>query len=131
MAAKTKRDFGLLLLWAPVVAYMALIFYLSSLHQAPLPQGMSDKAGHSLGYVGLGFLVTRAIAGGVPRRITLKQALLAIVVTTAYGATDEYHQRFVAGRSAELADLYADGAGACAAAALSWAWGIIALRSDV
>jgi VanZ family protein len=57
--------------------------------------------------------------------------VLAVVITTAYGASDEYHQRFVTGRSAELADLYADGAGACAAAAVCWAWGIIALRSDV
>lgn len=123
-----RRSF---VLWAPVAAYMALIFYMSSLHQAPLPPGMSDKFGHSLGYVGLGLLVTRAVAGGMPRRITWAQAAVAVVITTAYGATDEYHQRFVAGRSSELADLYADAAGACVATAASWAWGIIALRSDV
>jgi VanZ family protein len=118
-------------LWAPVVAFMAIIFYVSSLHQAPLPPGMSDKAGHSLGYIGLGLLMTRAVAGGFPRRVTWRQAVIAIALTTAYGATDEFHQRFVAGRSAELADLYADAAGACIAAAVSRACGIIALRSDV
>jgi VanZ family protein len=96
-----------------------------------LPSGVSDKVGHSFGYVGLGLLVTRAVAGGVPRRITWAQALMAVLLTTAYGATDEFHQRFVAGRSAELADLYADACGAGVAAALTWAWGIIALRSDV
>ena len=87
-------------LWAPVVAYMALIFYISSLHQGPLPQGVSDKVGHSLGYVGLGLLVTRAVAGGFPRRVTWRQALIATAVTAAYGATDEFHQRLVSGRSA-------------------------------
>ena len=60
-----------------------------------------------------------------------RHALLAILITVAYGASDEYHQRFVAGRSSELADLYADAAGASVAAALSWACGIIAVRSDV
>ena len=118
-------------LWAPVVAYMALIFFLSSLHAAPLPQAVSDKFAHATGYVGLGLLVTRAVIGGMPRRIGWKQALLAILITTAYGASDEYHQRFVAGRSADLADLYADATGASVAAVACWAWGIIALRSDV
>jgi VanZ family protein len=118
-------------LWLPVVAYMAVIFYISSLHQAPLPPGVSDKSGHSFGYAGLGLLVMRAVAGGVRRRITWTQALVGIAITTAYGATDEYHQRFVYGRSAELADLYADATGACIAAVVFRAWGIIALRSDV
>jgi VanZ family protein len=131
MSQSRTRSTSAFLLWGPVVAYMALIFYLSSLHQAPLPQGISDKAGHSLGYVGLGLLVTRAVAGGIPRQVTWIQAAIAIAITTAYGATDEYHQRFVIGRSAELADLYADAAGACVAAAVSWACGIIAVRADV
>jgi VanZ family protein len=116
-------------LWAPVVAYMALIFYLSSLHAAPLPQAVSDKFAHATGYVGLGLLVARAVAGG--RRLGWRQVLLAILITTAYGASDEYHQRFVAGRSADLADLYADATGASVATVGCWGWGIIALRSDV
>jgi VanZ family protein len=118
-------------LWAPVAAAMALIFYVSSLHQAPLPDGVSDKFAHFLGYVGLGSLVARAVAGGVPRRMTWHQVVLAVAITTAYGVSDEYHQRFVPGRSSDVADVYADATGACAAAAACWAWGIIALRSDV
>ena len=115
-------------LWGPVVAYMALIFFVSSLHQAPLPEGVSDKSAHGLGYSGLGITVVRALAGGLPRRISPGVAVAAVMIATAYGATDEFHQRFVAGRSAELADLRADALGAIAGAMSCWAWGIISIR---
>ena len=118
-----------LALWTPVVAYMALIFYLSSLAQPPLPEGVSDKSGHVFGYLGLGILAARAVAGGLPARITVRLALTAVTIAVGYGATDEVHQMFVAGRSAELYDLYADATGACIGVAGCWAWGIISLRS--
>jgi VanZ family protein len=117
-------------LWGPVIIAMAVIFYVSSLHEAPLPPGLSDKSGHSFGYFMLGVTVVRAFAGGLPRRITAGIALMAIAVTVAYGITDEIHQSFVAGRSADAADLYADAAGAIAAAAACWAWGILFSRPE-
>ena len=52
------------------MVYMAAIFYVSSLHQAPLPPGLSDKPAHAFGYTGLGFVIARALAGGLPPRIT-------------------------------------------------------------
>jgi VanZ family protein len=115
-------------LWGPVVLVMAAIFFVSSLHEAPLPQGVSDKSGHGLGYTVLGITVVRALAGGLPRRITPSIALLAIAITVGYGITDEWHQTFVAGRSADLADIYADAAGALGATAVCWAWGILFSR---
>jgi VanZ family protein len=108
---------------------MALIFYVSSLHEAPLPQGVSDKSAHWLGYTGFSVTIVRALAGGLPRRISLRTAMVAVVIAVAYGASDEFHQMFVAGRSAELADLAADALGAVAGAAACWAWGIISIRS--
>ena len=107
---------------------MAVIFYVSSLHDAPLPQGMSDKSAHWLGYTGFSVTIVRAFAGGLPRAITARTALAAVMMATAYGATDEFHQMFVAGRSAELMDLAADGLGAIVGAAACWAWGIISIR---
>lgn len=107
---------------------MAVIFCLSSLPDAPLPPGMSDKSGHGLGYMGLGLTVVRAVAGGLPHPITMRIALTAIAITVGYGVSDEWHQSFVTGRSAEVADVYADAAGAAAAAAACWAWGILTLR---
>jgi VanZ family protein len=109
---------------------MAAIFYVSSLHEAPLSDDVSDKSGHVLGYAALGVTVVRAVAGGLPRRITKRIAVVAMAITVAYGATDELHQAFVAGRTAEIADLYADAGGAVLATVACWAWGIISPRRE-
>ncbi len=105
---------------------MAAIFYLSSLHQAPLPPGVADKPAHSFGYLGFGLVIARALARGLPPRITLRQALVGFALASFYGITDEFHQRFVAGRSADIADWYADSLGAAIALFACWAWGILA-----
>lgn len=118
-------------LWGPVAGAMAGIFFVSSLHQAPLPPGVSDKSAHAAGYIVLGVTVVRALAGGLPARITAAVALGAIAITTAYGASDEWHQSFVPGRSSDVADLYADAVGAVIAAALCWACGILFSRPAV
>ena len=116
-------------LWGPVIAYMALIFYLSSLHNPPLPAEISDKVGHGFGYSGLGIVVTRALAGGLPRRIGIAIALGALAISIAYGASDEFHLSFVAGRTEDLHDLYADAIGAAIGVAACWLWGIIGTRN--
>ena len=116
-------------LWGPVVAYMAAIFFVSSLHDPPLPPGLPDKPAHALGYTGLGFVIARAMAGGLPPRITRRDFFIGLAIAVAYAASDEFHQRFVPGRSAELADLFADAIGSAIALSACWAWGIISLRS--
>ena len=83
---------------------MALIFYVSSLHEAPLPEGMSDKSAHWLGYTGFSVTIVRGLAGGLPRRIAARTAIVAVLLAFAYGVSDEFHQMFVPGRSAELAE---------------------------
>jgi VanZ family protein len=110
---------------------MAVIFYISSLNEPPLPEDVSDKSGHMLGYGALGFTVVRAVAGGLPRPITWRTAAIAIAITVAYGISDELHQAFVAGRTAALDDLSADAAGALLATIACWAWGIISTRRDL
>jgi VanZ family protein len=104
---------------------MATIFYVSSLSDAPLPQGMSDTSGHMLGYIGFGAVCARAAAGGFPKRMTLRHAVSALALAAVYAASDELHQAFVPGRSAEVRDLYADVTGAGVGIAACWAWGII------
>ena len=126
----TKNHTRGVFLWGPVALMMAAIFVLSSMAEPPLPDDVSDKSGHVLGYAALGTTVVRAVAGGLPRPITMRTAAIAIGITVAYGATDELHQVFVTGRTAEIADLYADGAGALLAAIACWAWGIISARRD-
>lgn len=115
-------------LWGPVVVYMAAIFFVSSLHNPPLPAGVSDKPAHALGYLGLGLVIARAVAGGLPPRITLQQAAMGLVVASLYAITDEVHQHFVPGRTADVADWYADSIGSAVALCACWAWDIIASR---
>lgn len=118
-------------LWAPVVAYMALIFFISAQPQPPLPSAISDKHGHSLGYMGLAVTTARALAGGLSSGASLGAAAGAWAIASAYAATDEWHQSFVPGRSADVNDWYADAIGALIGAGGCWAWGIIRSRADV
>ena len=112
-------------LWAPVAVYMAIIFYLSSLSQPTLPPG-GDKSWHLVGYVGFGLVLARAFAGGFLRRVAGRAALLAIALGVAYAASDEIHQMFVPGRTADLADLAVDAVGVALGIVVCWACGIIA-----
>ena len=113
-------------LWAPVGAYMALIFWLSSMSAPPSPGPINDKLLHFLFYAGLAAVTLRATAGGRLTGLTAPAALLAWLIATAYGVTDEFHQSFVPRRSPEIADLVADALGAAAAVCALGAFGIIA-----
>lgn len=116
------KRFGL---WVPVALYMAAIFYVSSLPEPPpIPTG-SDKPLHLSAYFGLTIVVIRAVAGGLARRIGIRTAVVALLIAIGYGVTDEVHQMFVPGRSADVYDLLSDAAGAVAGTAACWAWGIL------
>jgi VanZ family protein len=109
---------------------MAAIFSMSSLPQPPIPSG-GDKPWHTIAYFGLAVLLVRAIAGGLPCRILPRIAGLAIAIAVTYAVTDEIHQMFVPGRSADVGDLIADTIGVCAATAVCWAWGVKSHTSQV
>jgi VanZ family protein len=119
----------LLLLWAPVAAYMAGIYFVSGLTIAPLPDEVSDKTGHFVAYAGLGVLCVRAVGGGLPCRVVFRVAWLALAIAAGYGAFDEVHQLFVPGRSGDVNDWFADVTGASIGIGACWLWGIIAIRS--
>ena len=110
---------------------MAAIFFVSGLSDAPLPEDVSDKTGHLTAYAGLGVLAVRAVAGGLPSRMDRRSAWLAIAIAAGYGAFDEIHQLFVAGRSADVLDWFADLTGAALGVGACWLWGIIARRHRV
>jgi VanZ family protein len=74
-----------------------------------------DKAAHAVTYGILSLLLLRTLRLRYRPSRTLLVAVVAL--TVAYGASDEYHQSFVPGRSASLADLAADGVGAAIAMA--------------
>ena len=114
-------------LWAPVAAFMAVIFAFSGTSSPP-SVGVNDKTGHVVGYGTLGALAVRATAGATLAGVTGGSAIAAWGIATAYGVTDEYHQSFVPGRTPDVADVLADAAGAGASIVTVWAFGII-LRS--
>jgi VanZ family protein len=99
-------------LWAPPIAYMAIIFGFSN-QSAPLPEVtpyLSDKLVHTIEYAVLGFLFSRALVGeGFG---WLSACVLAFVATSGYGATDEWHQFYVPMRRADTMDWLADTLGA-------------------
>ncbi len=97
---------------------MALIFAISSLHSAPLPEGMSDHFGHSAGYCILAVLLFRAFAGGSYSGVTWRSGALALGSSVLYGLSDEFHQMFVPGRTAAWDDVAADFRGALIGAGL-------------
>jgi VanZ family protein len=121
----------MLWLWAPVVAYMAAIFFVSGMQSPPLPEQVSDKTGHLMAYAGLAVLSVRAVGRGLPCRVTPRVAWLALVIAGGYGVFDEIHQLFVPGRSGDLFDWFADVSGAVLGIGACWLWGMIASRHRV
>ena len=102
--------------WGPPVAWAAVILVLTSI-PAPdfAPVGAfafpgADKLVHATMYGVLGALLARAVGATAPRR-TLGRVVLGVVL---FAAVDEWHQRFIPGRSADIVDVVADVCGAAA-----------------
>jgi len=76
-----------------------------------------DKVAH---FAVFGFLGTLVYRAGGPKW----PAWLAVLLVSAFGVTDEWHQSFVPGRSCDVFDWLADTAGAALAVTLyvKWAW---------
>jgi VanZ family protein len=125
----------LLLLWLPVAAWAAFIFFLSSKSEPPEPTGLAGLPGWSwaahfglyfvLGaflynaFKGTGFGVQGAgtssghrVRGTGNGKLTLTSPyLLAFAAGALYAATDEVHQYFVPMRQTDVLDWLVDIAG--------------------
>jgi VanZ family protein len=88
------------------------------------------KSAHFIEYFILSLLVLRGIRAD-RKQSHLGWALIAIGIVGAYAALDEFHQLFVPGRTAALADVLLDTAGGVAAqlvAAVFMLWGDLRAR---
>ena len=113
----------------PVVAYMAMLFWFSAQPTLPpLPGQLSPYYAHAVAYCGLSLLIVRALALADVRRVTWVVAAGAVAMATLYGVSDEFHQRFVPGRTFDVFDMVADGIGAMAGAGGVRAWGKILVK---
>jgi VanZ family protein len=103
--------------WLPVAAYMALIFYFSSLSHPDeeLPkflfEALSDKVLHMIEFAVLGVLCYRAFRRTAGPFGAEYAVVFAILTASLYGVTDELHQAFVPFRTATWSDWMADTAG--------------------
>ncbi len=101
---KLKRFF---VYWFPVIAYMLLIFYLSSLPNESFKYlnegfGLDDSIEHFLEYSLLSILFLRLLIN------YHKAKFLAVGLSTLYGITDEIHQLFVPTRVFSFSDIFFD-----------------------
>ena len=116
---------ALLRWWAPLLAYMGLIFWLSSQSRIDFLPDSPDYVLHFFGYFGMGILAVRAFARGLGEPKSKYSAYVGLVFALGYALTDEWHQRFVPGRVASVRDLAADGLGIAAAWVILivfWRW---------
>jgi VanZ family protein len=98
----------------PVLAYAALIFFLSSLSSFPeaVPSFFGfDKIAHFVEYYFLGCLLYRWFASTDRYRKRRRALLMTIVIGTSYAMSDEWHQSFVPGRDASPWDALFDAVG--------------------
>jgi VanZ family protein len=100
-------------IWGPAAAMMTAIFLASSIPDlTELPAGISDRTGHLIGYGLLGGLTLRAMAEARWDRVAPRTAAAAWLFSALYALTDEFHQRFVHGRSPDVGDWVVDIIGA-------------------
>jgi VanZ family protein len=114
--ADMGRRTGTLLLWTAVLAWAGVIFTLSAQPGSRLPGGWSVQ-GHFGVYAVLGVLLWLALGG---RSAGVRGIVLAIVIASAYGITDEFHQSFVPQRTPDVFDWATDTVGAAVGVMLAW-----------
>jgi VanZ family protein len=120
--------------WGPVCAYAGGIFYLSSLSHPEdhllFVSRFSDKVLHAAEYAVLGALCFRALYGTVSVSWRQWATLLAIVLASVYGISDEVHQSFVPFRNSHVLDWVADTVGAAlGVVTMRWVLGFWPVRS--
>jgi VanZ family protein len=112
--SEIKKDISLrsaVFYWLLTIGYMGIIFYLSSLHNIPLPKLPRDfdKVLHLCAYIPLAYLFYLSLKkSGINKYVFV----LAVIFASIYGITDELHQVVVPGRDASVGDLLADAIGA-------------------
>lgn len=118
-----KKHFIIIISWAAVLACMGIIFFLSAqdggessdtsswlwqLLKLPVSESFLRTAAHFLEFTGLAVLVFNALY----RTFGYIRPYLSFAVSSAYAATDEFHQLFVDGRACTLSDWLVDSLGA-------------------
>lgn len=99
--------------WLPVLLYLGMVQILGSQPDLNVPMLFpnADKVVHMVEYCGLGVLLARALRASFRTPAPLRTAIVAVAIGVAMGATDEFLQAFVPGRTSSVNDLLADATG--------------------
>ena len=106
----------------PPAAWAGAILVATSIPGSQVPRvGLPhvDKVVHFALYAVLGVLLARAILATVVRRARPRTMAVALAGMAGFAALDEWHQRWVPGRSADFPDWVADVAGGTVALLLA------------
>lgn len=110
---------------APALAWACVIFIASSIPSTRLPRFIhmiNDKVIHAAVFFILGLLVYRALEfRAKPAMFVWGRALIAVLIVSVYGLSDEFHQRYVPGRTVDVLDFTADTIGGVLSAAVLYA----------
>ena len=98
----------LLLLWLPLISYMAAIFLLSAQRTERVKLFPYPNFLHVVEYFVLALLMFRVVNGGFRRKIGIKSSTLVACFSILYAVSDEFHQSFVPGRYADPWDVLSD-----------------------
>lgn len=100
----------------PPLFWALLLFVASSIPDIKTPDlnvKFQDKWTHLLAYSILGILVARALCYQSRWKFGRQHyVLMAFILGTLYGISDEFHQAFVPGRFSDIYDIIADSIGA-------------------
>jgi len=101
--------------WLPALLWGGLIFFLSMIPRT------GETVEHKIGHIAVFALLAGTVIWALDRAHALrlsKSLVLATLITAAYGASDEWHQKYVPGRNCAFSDVVLDTvAGAVAALA--------------
>ena len=112
--------------WLPVIICLIVIFIGSSIGSIPKVGGKTidsivHRIAHLIEYAILGLFLLRALSER--GEMTWRRVLVVALLCGLYGVTDEFHQRFVPGRSSELSAVIFDfGGGLMGAWIYRWWW---------
>ncbi len=111
--------------WGPAIVWMALIFLVSAQSQLPTPETrwmdlVFEKSAHTFEFAVLGALLLRALV--VDKPSNWRAFCLAVLLAWSYALSDEFHQHYVPGRSADWMDILFDWLGATVGAYIMLRW---------
>jgi VanZ family protein len=132
--------------WAPVILWMAFIFWMSSdifssqntaviiepvvrylapsvsTQEADIVHGVIRKLMHVIEYFILGILLFRAFRGGKAGQGIWRCAFYSLLVVALFAASDEFHQSYVSTRTPALFDVGIDIVGGFLAQCIRVLW---------